>query len=269
MNVLGKTAVVTGAANGIGKALVTELLGDCGRVFALDRDERALSALKDGLTSAKLSVFPVDLTDRVRVHAVASKISADANGEIDLLINCAGIIQPFELFADTSVERIEKIMNVNFWGTVHTIQAFLPSLMKRPEAHIVNISSMGAFFPVPGQTIYGASKAAVRMLSEGLYAEFLNTNVRVTVVLPGGVNTNIIEHSGSQPNKKMDKLRTVLPLPSPRKVARKILSAIRRNTFRVFLGTDSKILNLANKLFPAPAIRLATRLTSSVLFDKR
>ena len=81
--------------------------------------------------------------------------------------------------------RLAKVMAVNFWGVVHTTKAFLPTLTARPEACLVNVSSMGAFAPVPGQTIYGASKAAVTLLTEGLYAELRESGVAVTVVFPG------------------------------------------------------------------------------------
>ena len=76
------------------------------------------------------------------------------------------------------------MLAVNFWGPVHTTKAFLPHLVARPRAHLVNVSSMGAFLPVPGQTAYGASKAAVRLLTEGLHAELAGTSVSVTVVFP-------------------------------------------------------------------------------------
>src|SRR4029077_20400389 len=89
-----------------------------------------------------------------------------------------------------------RVMNINFYGTLYMIKTFLPHLLTRPEAHIVNISSMGGLLPVPGQTIYGASKAAVKLLTEGLNSELSNTNVKVTVVFPGAVNTNITKNSG-------------------------------------------------------------------------
>ncbi len=119
-----------------------------------------------------------------------------AHGALDGLLNVAGIIQHFVPLADLEVGEIERVMNVNFWGVVHTTQAALPHLLTRPEACVVNVSSMGAFAPVPGQTAYGASKAAVMLLTEGLYAELRGTPVAVTVVFPGAVRTAISENSG-------------------------------------------------------------------------
>ena len=84
-------------------------------------------------------------------------------------------------------------MNVNWWGTLRLDRAFLPVLLERPEAHLVNTSSMGGFIPVPGQTIYGATKAAVKLLTEALHAELRGTGVHATVVIPGGDGD---EHAG-------------------------------------------------------------------------
>ena len=86
---------------------------------------------------------------------------------------------------------MEKVLAVNLWGVIHTCKTFLPHLVARREACIVNVSSMGALAPVPGQTMYGASKAAVKLFTEGLYSELRDTTVAVTVVFPGGVNTGI------------------------------------------------------------------------------
>ena len=107
----------------------------------------------------RVSVHAVDVADRPAVEALPAAV-VDAHGQVDGLINCAGIIQPFVPLLDLDYANIERVMAVNFWGPVHTTKAFLPHLVARPRAHLVNVSSMGAFLPVPGQTAYGASKAA-------------------------------------------------------------------------------------------------------------
>ncbi len=111
-------------------------------------------------------------------------------GYVDGIINNAGIIQPFVRVNDLSYDAIESVINVNFYGTLYMVKTFLPHLLRRPEAHIVNISSMGGFLPVPGQTIYGAQKLPW-FQTEGLHSELKDTNVRVTVVFLGAINTNI------------------------------------------------------------------------------
>lgn len=109
------------------------------------------------------------------------------HGHLDGLLNVAGVIQEFVPFAELSPEAMHRVVDVNLWGTVHTTQVCLPHLVERPEACVVNVSSMGGLVPVPGQTLYGASKAAVRLLTEGLYAELRGTAVAVSVAFPGAL----------------------------------------------------------------------------------
>ena len=125
----------------------------------------------------------------------------DRFGAVDGIINCAGIIQPFVRLNDLDYAAIDRVFDVNWRGTLYMTKTFLPWLLERPEAHVVNVSSMGGFLPVPGQTIYGASKAAVKLLTEGLHSELRAHRVRVTVVFPGAVATNITTNSGvAMPN---------------------------------------------------------------------
>jgi short-subunit dehydrogenase len=97
---------------------------------------------------------------------------------------------------DLDYAAIERVFAVNWWGTLYVTKTFLPLLLARSEGHIVNVSSMGGLLPVPGQTIYGALKAAVKLFTEGLHSECAGTNVHVTVVFPGAVATNITANSG-------------------------------------------------------------------------
>lgn len=131
------------------------------------------------------------------MFAFANKVVAE-HGHVDGIINNAGIIQPFVDLNDLGMDRIERVLNINFYGTLYMVKAFLPFLLERPEAHIVNVSSMGGFLPVPGQSIYGASKAAVKLMTEALHSELKGTNVSVSVVIPGGIATDIKKNSDIQ-----------------------------------------------------------------------
>src|SRR5690606_411475 len=197
MNVRGKVIVVTGAGSGIGRALTHKLLEEGARVAAVDLNEAALRETAElaGGRRDRVSTHVVNVSDRDAVDALPGAV-IEAHGAVDGLINNAGIIQPFVRLKDLPYEAIERVVNVNLYGVVYMTKAFLPHLLERPVAHIVNISSMGGFFPVPGQTLYGASKAGVKLLTEGLYAELIDTNVRVTVVFPGAIATNITSNSG-------------------------------------------------------------------------
>lgn len=148
-------------------------------------------------------------------------------------------------------------MNVNFFGTLHLTKAFLPLFLQRPEAHITNISSMGGFLPVPGQTLYGAAKAAVKLLTEGLYAELVDTNVKVTVVFPGAIATNITENSGLGKPKASGNSK-LKPLPAD-KAAEIILEGIEKNRFRVMVGKDARFLDLFYRFNPKSATHFIQR----------
>ncbi len=259
MQVADKTLIVTGGGNGIGRQVVLELLRRGARVAAVDI--RA-DALADTMSLAgdddRLATFTVDITDPVATGALPDQV-IERFGSVDGLVNVAGIIQPFVPFADLDVEVMERVLAVNLWGTIHMTKAVLPHLLERPEAHVANVSSMGGFLPVPGQTVYGASKAAVTLLTEGLWAELGDTPVGVTVVMPGGVGTDITTNSGVAAPAGADAADTKFPLTSPEDAARKIVDGIERDKLHVYVGKDSRVMNLLVRLAPKQAARLIRR----------
>ena len=185
MQIAQKTIVVTGAGSGIGRELSIQLLQKGAKIAGLDIDADTLNETQQlaGVGDERFKAFQVDISDKERVETLAINI-VQHFGSVDGLINNAGIIQPFKKVNELSYEAIDRVWKVNVNGTLFLTKALLPHFLNRPEAHIVNISSMGGFLPVPGQTIYGASKAAVKLIAEGLYAELKNTNVHVTVIFP-------------------------------------------------------------------------------------
>ena len=208
-----------------------------------------LAAKKDSLKT-----FVLNITDKASVEKLLSD-ALGAFGFVDGIINNAGIIQPFININELGYEAIERVMNINFYGTLYITKTFLPHLLTRPEAHIVNVSSMGGFLPVPGQTIYGASKAAVKLLTEGLHSELLDTNVRVTVVFPGAVNTNITRNSGLNNKSESSTENHSAKILSPVKAAQIIIDGIEQNQNRVFVGKDSKFMDLIYRLKPTFAAK--------------
>jgi short-subunit dehydrogenase len=260
MQAHGKTLVVTGGGSGIGQALVLALLYRGARVAALDIREPGLleTAGLAGDDSDRLSTHLADISDRGAVAALPAAVIA-AHGQVDGLINCAGIIQPFVRFNDLSYEAIDRIVNVNLYGTINMTKAFLPHLLERPGAHIVNISSMGGFVPVPGQTMYGATKAAVMLLTQGLHSELQGTCVRVTVVFPGAVATNISKNSGvtapggSAGGKESARAARIT---QPSEAAKMILDGMERNAQRIMVGPDAKMMDRLTRLAPNWAANL-------------
>jgi NAD(P)-dependent dehydrogenase (short-subunit alcohol dehydrogenase family) len=266
MKVRNKVIVVTGGGNGIGRELVLNLLVKGARVAAADIDKLALeeTAALSGDKKNDLSTHIVNITDREAVEALPEQVIAQ-HGAVDGLINNAGIIQPFVRLNDLEYEAIEQVMHVNFYGTLYVTKAFLPHLLRRPEAHITNVSSMGGFLPVPGQTLYGASKAAVKLLTEGLNSELLNTNVRVSVVFPGAIGTNIAANSGlgnSLPAGSEQRSMKVLP---PAKAAEIIVEGIEQNRYRILVGSDARFMDFIYRLSPDRAAKFIYRQMKSLL----
>ncbi|MEO8263112.1 MAG: SDR family oxidoreductase [Pseudolysinimonas sp.] len=161
MKITDNVFVVTGGGNGMGREVVLGLLARGARVAAVDLNEAGLAETATlAAAGDRLTTHAVNVADRKAVLALPAKV-VKAHGQVDGLFNVAGIIQPFVKIQDLDFDVIERVMNVNFWGVVNMSKAFLPVLLERPAAGLLNVSSMGGFLPVPGQAAYGASKAAV------------------------------------------------------------------------------------------------------------
>ena len=267
MNIADKTFVVTGAGNGIGREVALQLLDRGARVAAVDlsSDGLARTAELAGVDASRLTTHALSVTDVDAVHALAQAV-IDEHGAVDGLLNVAGIIQKFGPIAQMRRVEIERVMDVNFWGVVTTVQAFLPYLSARPEAAIVNVSSMGGFLPVPGQTAYGASKAAVKLLTEGLHAELQGTNVSVTAVFPGAVATDIKANSGAtavtaseDPKGAAGLIRPI----APAEAARQIVVAMERGRYHAHVGWDAAALDLLVRLTPIGSMRVISKAMSA------
>lgn len=269
MKVQNKQIVVTGGGNGIGRELVLGLLARGASVTAIDIDQAALEETVElaGDRRDKITTQVVNITDRGAVEALPAQLIAQ-HGAVDGLVNNAGIIQPFVKLKELDYASIERVMNVNFYGTLYMVKAFLPHLLTRPKAHVVNVSSMGGFLPVPGQTVYGASKAAVKLLTEGLHSELVSTNVRVTVVFPGSIGTDIAARSGvgaSLDTASSEQMaRKVL---APEKAAQIILDGMEQDRYRVLVGSDARLMDLLYRLSPKHAAQLIYRQMKSLLAD--
>jgi NAD(P)-dependent dehydrogenase (short-subunit alcohol dehydrogenase family) len=265
LNLAGKVVVVTGGGNGIGRQVVLELLRRGARVAAVDiRDDSLDQTAELAGAGDRLATHTIDITDRSATGALPEKVIA-AHGAVDGLINVAGIIQPFVRLNDLDYDVIERVMNVNLYGTIHMVKAFLPYLLERPVAHLANVSSMGGFLPVPGQTIYGASKAAVRLMTEGLYSELLDTSVGVSVVFPGAVATDITGNSGVEIPGMDDVDQSKIHTTSPEDAARVILDGIESDALHIHVGRDSKMMSLMTRVAPRRANHFISRRMKDLL----
>lgn len=265
MDLSGKVVVVTGGGNGIGQQIVLALLRKGSIVAAADVNMEGLKETQKmaGPMNDRLSLHQTDISDRDSVTLLAAKVT-DQHAHVDVIINNAGVIHPFIPVAELDFNVIDRVMNVNLNGVLNMTKVFLPLLLERPVAHIVNVSSMGGLFAFPRQTIYGASKAAVKLLSEGLYSELKHTNVGVTVVFPGAVKTNITKNCNAHPTA-LDKFEKFHPGIAPEITANRIVWAIEKNKFRLHIGADSKFLGLFYRIAPKLAINFLAKVMEKAM----
>lgn len=266
MTIQHKTIIVTGGGSGIGQALVLELLQRGARVAAVDVHEDALQETlrQAGECAEQLTLHAMDITDAKAVEELIVAVQR-VHGQLDGIINNAGIIQPFVRVNNLGMDVVQRVMNVNFFAPLHLIKTALPVLLQRPEAHIVNVSSMGGFLPVPGQSVYGASKAAIKLLSEGLYAELRETHVHVTIVFPGATATNITKNSGVQVPSMPQSSGKTMSATSAKDVASMVVNAIEKNKLYVYTGTDSKMMNMLYRICPQFATNFIAKQMKALL----
>jgi len=162
----GKIVVLTGAASGIGKALAVLLATRGARLALLDKDPDGLAVTKALCSGHDVRTYVVDVSNRERMEEVARQVAGDCS-TVDVLINNAGVSSSGAIRELTDA-TLRWTMDINFWGTVYGTRAFLPFLMSRSEAALVNVSSVYGLIGVPGQAAYCASKFAVRGFTEAL-----------------------------------------------------------------------------------------------------
>jgi len=183
MNLTATTTVITGAARGIGRSLAESLLAAGGRVILSDVDEAALAQTVAEIASDRARGVPADVTRGASVAALAA-----AAGDFNVWINNAGLARHRPITNYTEAE-IDLMLAVNLKGTILGSQAALRGMIGRGGGHIVNIVSTAGLRGVPTETVYCAAKWGARGFTQGLREEAAPHNVRVTALLPGGVDT--------------------------------------------------------------------------------
>lgn len=261
----GNVAVITGAGSGIGRALALNLASKGCTLALADINAKELEETA-GMISTTYSTHIVDVANNDAVQDFATAV-IEQHGKVDILINNAGVALGGTV-EQVSVEQITWLFNINFWGTVYGVKAFLPVLKQQPEAHIVNLSSVFGLFAVPGQAAYCASKFAVRGFTETLRQELARTSIKVSCVHPGGIKTNIARNArfDAMTEKERERGRAyferVLTMP-PERAADIIVRGIERNAPRILIGREAYIMDITQRLSPtrySSIIKLFTRL---------
>jgi acetyl esterase/lipase/short-subunit dehydrogenase len=262
-----KVAALTGAGSGIGRALAIELANNGYALALADRDERGLSETARMVADrTTISTHVLDVAERAAVEAFAADVLR-AHGRVDVAINNAGVGLAGNV-AEVAIEEIAWLMDINFWGTVYGVKAFLPALLRSPGGTIVNISSAFGLIAPPGQAAYAASKFAVRGFSESLREE-LRGKVHVVTVHPGGIKTNIARSSriAAGADQEYQRRRTAafdrrMLTQSPEKAARYIMRGILRKSDRVLIGADAMRVDALSRILGPGAARVIAKQTA-------
>jgi short-subunit dehydrogenase len=186
-----QVAVVTGASSGIGAAVATDLAARGARVVAVARRADRLAATVEACraSSPESVAHPADVSSRDACEEVI-RGAETRSGRVDILVNNAGISM-HKNAARTSVDDIERVMAVNFFGSVYLTMATLPGMLERGSGAIVNVTSVAGYVPNADEAAYGASKAALSRWSHGLAVDLAGTGVHVGVLSPGPIDTEI------------------------------------------------------------------------------
>ena len=232
------TAIVTGAASGMGRILAARLARGGATVHALDRDAAALAVL----ASEQSAIVPhaIDVTDAAALEALLRPLA----DHVDLVVTAAGVGHTGPI-AETAPATFARLMAINYLGTIATIAPLLPSMIERRHGRIVIFASLAGWVPAPAHGPYNATKAALVMYAEVLRSELAATGLRVTCVCPPAVATPLLD---AMPHTKPG-LRFVAPMP-PEKVIDAVERAIERDRFWVFPDAGSKILWRLRRLVP-------------------
>ena len=268
-----KVAVITGAGSGMGRYLAVLLAKDGADVSVCDVNEETLNETVEMLRKYNVSVSShlLDVSDKDAIEALPGKV-IEQHGKVDMVFNNAGVTTGTH-FKDMDENNWDWVMGINFDGVINSTRAFIPHMVDSPEAAIVNTSSIFGMVAVPGQTVYHATKFAVRGFTESLAMEMkeTNPNLQIHCVHPGHIGTNIAadarfdEENFNQDETQASNSIFTRNAPKskkemgdmfreggmhPSKAAEIILNGVKKNKTRIFIGLDAKLLDLSQRIFP-------------------
>jgi NAD(P)-dependent dehydrogenase (short-subunit alcohol dehydrogenase family) len=266
----GRTAVITGAGSGIGRALARAFGAEGCRLALVDIDAAGLEETRSLLAGVPVSTHVANVRDRDRMAALPAEIQAE-HGAIHLLFNNAGVTLN-QSFEDSSLEDLEFVIGVNLWGVLYGCHYFLPHLKAAGEGHIVNTSSMAGFLGLPNQASYSLTKAAVKSLSETLRVELAGHGIGVTSIHPGAIRTHIMKAavrygSDAEETARLEALVMRFGM-APEKLAARVVRAVKRNRMRQRIGFDAYLADWLKRLLPV-AIHAPLRLAFARALESR
>ncbi|ENW02022.1 putative oxidoreductase SadH [Acinetobacter calcoaceticus] len=271
-NFKNKVAAITGAGSGIGQQLAILLAKQGCHLSLSDINEKGLQQTVELLkpySTITVTTKKLDVSDREAVKQWAQETVQD-HGSVNLIFNNAGVALGSTVEGAT-YEDLEWIVGINFWGVVYGTKEFLPFIKQTQDGHIINISSLFGLTAQPTQSAYNATKFAVRGFTESLRQELdiEKSGVSSLCVHPGGIRTNIAKSAkmsdslnslGMDPTKSIQNFDKLLRTP-PEEAARQILQAVLKNKRRLLIGSDAKILDAFQRVFPTGYQRASTIVT--------
>ncbi|MFD5179328.1 SDR family NAD(P)-dependent oxidoreductase [Nocardia sp. NPDC058379] len=266
---MGATALVTGAASGMGEQMAYGLAARGCNMVLVDRDAERLTdvaeAVRLGHPDREVATYVVDLAELDKLESAVEVILAK-HPDITLLINNAGVALGGN-FRDLTAEEFQWVQDINFRAPVVLTRLLLPTLLASPGSHIVNVSSLFGLIAPPGQCAYAASKFALRGFSEALRHELAGYGVTVTTVHPGGIRTRIAEgvriaDAASEEQARAGKAAFAKLLTYPAdKAAEQILDGVAQRKPRVLIAASAMTADIVARLFPTSYLSVLKRLS--------
>jgi 3-dehydrosphinganine reductase len=249
---LGKIVLITGGSSGIGLETARLFVKNGAHVSILARRSDQLENARQSLLAScqsseqKISTYSVDVADQSAVNSFSQKFVGEM-GTPDYLINSAGIAHPGNV-EDLDLDIFHKTMDVNFFGLVNVVKAFLPGMLSRKSGHIVNISSLAGVIGVYGYTAYSSSKFAVTGFTDVLRAEMKPRGIRVSLVLPSDTKTPQLDYENQFIPPITRELNNTGGLLSAEQVASSIIKGIEQNKYIITTGFDGSLMFWASRL---------------------
>ena len=265
-----KRVFITGAASGIGAATALAFANEgCSLILAdMDRDGLATTTGQVEAVGAACEALELDVTDEAQFRDVAQRVSA-TGGVPQVVINNAGI-GAHGSFLNTPMDAVRRVMEVNVYGVYNGCHAFLPLMLQSGEpCHLVNVASLASISPMPNMSAYAASKYAVDGLTEVLAMELVDTNVDVTCVHPGVINTPIVagkSYNGEDGHRQEQRLGEYYRAngSDPRVVADGMIKAVKSGRAHLWVGSKAPLTEKVKRVSPALMRQMAMRMASKI-----
>jgi NADP-dependent 3-hydroxy acid dehydrogenase YdfG len=264
----GRTAVITGAASGIGRALAQRLSANGSAVAIADVDERGLKETEASLSGPTLTRV-LDVRDADAQHDFANQVAGWAPTPLGAVFNNAGVAVASRVL-DTVVEDDQWLWDINFHGVVNGTRAFLPILVAQDSGSIVNTSSVFGLVGMPNQSAYCSAKFAVRGFTDSLRQELRGTGVRAVNVHPGGINTNIVRNARFRKDpegrgRSQDQMAAefaAITMTQPEKAAEIIHRGVEQGKARILVGPDAYLFDTLSRIAPTHYYDILSRFES-------